>query len=116
MKSIVRFLIFIAYSTSVFFVPNNYIIVSLVMINICTMLVARTHIRNIICNTLKILPFIILTFLFNWLLDDINNAVWIGVKLLIVCNMTMVYASTTSIMRSCRNYKNTVCTIKNNKS
>lgn len=116
MKNIIKFLMFIAYSTVVFFFPNNYIIVSLVLINICAMLVARAHIRNVICNTLKILPFIILTFLFNWLLDDINNAIWIGVKLLIVCNMTMVYASTTSIMRSSRNYKNIVYTTKNNKS
>lgn len=116
MKSIIKFLMFIAYSTFIFFFPNNYIILSLVLINVGAMLLARTHIRNIIFNTLKILPFIILTFLFNWLLDDINNAMWIGLKLLIVCNMTMVYASTTSVMRSCRNNKNIVYTTKNNKS
>lgn len=110
MKNIIKFLMFIAYSTVVFFFPNNYIILSLVLINVCAMLVARTHIRNIISNTLRILPFIILTFLFNWLLDDINNAMWIGLKLLIVCNMTMVYASTTSVMRSCRDNKNIVYT------
>lgn len=116
MKNIIKFLIFIVYSTAVFFFPNNYIIVSLVLINTCTMIVTRTHIRNIISNTLKILPFIILTFSFNWLLDNINNATWIGLKLLIVCNMTMIYASTTSIMRYSRNYKNIMHTIKNNKS
>ena len=43
------------------------------------------------------MPFIIFTFIINCLLDDIMNAIWIGIKLLIVCNMTMIYSNTTTV-------------------
>ena len=37
------------------------------------------------------------TFLINCWLDTINNAIWIGIKLIIVCNITVIYSKTTSI-------------------
>lgn len=67
------------------------------------MVLTRKTIGKTICRTIKIFPFILFTFVINGILDNWVNALWIGVKLILVCNITVVYANTTSIMRSCRN-------------
>lgn len=105
MKDVIKFLMFIVYSTSVFFFPNNEIILVFVFINIVTMFIKAKTMKKIVLRTFKIFPFILFTFVFNWWLDNITNALWIGAKLLIVCNATMIYSSTISTSRICRNNK-----------
>ncbi len=96
MKELIKFLIFIIYTTSVFFFPNNELIFIFAIVNIVAMIFTIKNIKKVIIRTLKIFPFILLTFLFNWWLDNIINALWIGAKLIIVCNITMCYATTTT--------------------
>lgn len=98
MKDIIKFVIFIIYCTYIFFFPNNNLILIFILINILAMILTRKHIKSIICSTLKILPFVILTFVFNCILDEFKNAIWISIKLLIVCNITMTYSKTTTVM------------------
>lgn len=43
------------------------------------------------------MPFILFTMAFNWWLDSWEAAVWIGLKLLIVCNATMIYGAITTV-------------------
>lgn len=97
MKDIIKFLIFVIYSTAIFFLPNNQIILIFIIINLITMLIKMKYIKKILYGTLRILPFIIFTLLINCWLDTIINALWIGLKLLIVCNMTMIYSTTTTV-------------------
>lgn len=105
MKNVINFWLFIIYSTCVFFIPNDKIILIFFIINLLLMLFSRTNIKKIIDSTIKFLPFIIFTFIINCLLDEIINAFWIAIKLIIVCNITMIYSNTTSIMRNCRDNK-----------
>lgn len=99
MKNIIKFLLFILYSTCIFLVPNNLISI-FITINLITIIISKIPIRKIIKSTLKIFPFIVFTFLINWVLDDFINAFWIGIKLLIVCNITIIYSNTISIVRN----------------
>lgn len=96
----IKFLLFLSYTTIVFFLPNNYWILVLLFVNFLLMLIAhffaQASLRKIIFGTLKFLPFILLAFLFNFWLDNLENAIWISYKLFIVCQMTMIYASATS--------------------
>lgn len=112
MKNIIKFLIFIAYSTCIFFLPNNKLILIFLIINLFAMILTKTHIKNIIISTYKILPFILFTFVINCLLDNIVNAFWIGIKLIIVCNITFTYSNTTTVTRNSRNNKITMYSIK----
>lgn len=57
---------------------------------------ARSSFYKVILGTLKFIPFVLLAFAFNFWLDSLESALWISYKLLIVCQMTMTYASTTS--------------------
>ncbi len=113
MKNIIKFLIFIIYSTSIFFLPNNRLILIFLTINLLVMFLIRKKFKTIIISTLKIFPFIIFTFFINCLLDNIINAMWIGIKLIIVCNITIIYSNITNITRNSRNNKTNMYTTKN---
>lgn len=108
MKNVIRFIGFIIYSTTIFFLPNNRIILLFLILNLCILLVKKLSIKKVFNKSIKILPFIIFTFIINILLDDFYNALWIGIKLFIVCNITIIYSETTNITRFSRNNKNTL--------
>lgn len=113
MKNIIKFLCFIFYSTCIFFLPNNNFIFIFILINLIVIFISKTSIIEISKSTLKIFPFIIFTFVVNCLLDDFINSFWIGIKLIIVCNITVVYVSTTTVIRNSRNNKTIMLSTKN---
>lgn len=98
MKNIIKLLIFLAYSTLVFFIKNNNVILFFIIINLFLMLAKFKNINKIIYNTSKILPFVLFTFIINIFLDSFLYAFWTSMKLLIVCNATFIYSSTVSIL------------------
>ena len=65
-------------------------------------------IKKVYAKSLKAVPFILFTFTINCILDTFYNALWIGLKLFIVCNITIIYSETTSIIRFSRYNKNNV--------
>lgn len=113
MKNLISFIIFIVYDTLIFFLPNNEIILICVLINLVLIILTKINIKRLFNSILGILPFIIFTFIINCFMDNFMNAIWIGIKLIIVCNITIIYASTTSVIRSSRNNKIIMYSIKN---
>mgnify|MGYP001853339638 CR=1 FL=1 len=103
MKNVLKFLIFILYATVIFLLPNHPLIFILLPIHLIIIIFAKLKWKMIIKSTCKILPFIFFTFIINCILDELINAFWVGIKLLIVCNITIIYSQTTSITRYCRN-------------
>ena len=101
MKDIVKFLLFIIYATAIFFLPNCLFILLFFMVNLLIIILAKLNLKKAITNTLKILPFILFTFIINIFLDNFTNAFWIGIKLIIVCNATFIYSQTTTVARTC---------------
>lgn len=112
MKETIKFLIFIIYCTSIFFFPNNELILAFVLINLLAIVFVRKRVKAIIIGTIKILPFIIFTFIINCFLDEIVNAIWIGIKLLIVCNITVTYSKTTTVTGVAETIKNLCAPLK----
>lgn len=106
MKNVIKFFIFIIYNTSIFFLPNNKIILYFIVFNLLIMFINNIQPKKVISKSIQVLPFIAFTFIVNYILDNFSNALWIGIKLFIVCNITIVYSETTSIARSSRNNKN----------
>ena len=105
MKNVINFLVFLTYTTFVFFMTNNKYILFLILINISVMILFNVNIKKVIKYTFNILPFIIFTFLINCILDNIENAILISIKLLVVCNITIIYSNTVDIVLNSRNYK-----------
>ncbi len=99
MKKAIEFILFIAYSTCIFFLPNNYYILIFLGINILLMIISKTKIKIVLNRMIKIFPFILFTFIINCWLDNVQNAIWIGIKLCMVSNVTIIYWATTSITK-----------------
>ena len=103
MKDILKFVIFIVYATTIFFLPNNIFILLCFVLNLFVIILARLSLKKAIINTFKIFPFILFTFIINIFLDSFINALWVGIKLIIVCNATFIYSQTTTVARTCKN-------------
>ena len=112
MNNVIRFLGFIIYATSIFFLPNNPLILIFFILNFIIILIKKLSIKKVLRKNLVILPFVLFTFAINCILDDVINALWIGVKLILVCNITIIYSETTSIDRNSKNYKIIMLSIK----
>lgn len=94
---IAKFLLFIIYITVVFFLPNGWWVLAGIAVNLLwTVAVCWKNLNlfgKIWRGTIKIIPFVLFTAVFNWWLDSWQAALWIGLKLIIVCNATMIYAA-----------------------
>lgn len=99
MKNIIKFILFLLYSTSIFFFPNNKIIFTFIAINLILMLITFKNIKKVVLSTFKIIPFVLFTFIINIFLDSFTNSLWIGIKLILVCNVTFIYSYTTTILQ-----------------
>lgn len=98
---VASFILFLIYITAIFFLPNGgyllyFLAVNLIFAATLSFKYVTTFVK-IWQKTLGIVPFILFTMVFNWWLDSWMSAAWIGLKLLIVCNATMIYSSTTTV-------------------
>lgn len=100
MKDIIKFLIFILYCTCIFLLPNSKVLILPLLLNLIIIFALKIELRKIIKGMLKVLPFVIFTFLINCILDEYIKAMYIGIKLLIVCNITYIYSNITTITRN----------------
>ena len=97
MKNIITFLLFIIYTTLIFFTPNNYIYICIVtVINIIAMIIIKVNTKKALKNLLNLLPFILVTGIINSILENYIYAIYITVKLILVCNITYTYSRTTT--------------------
>ena len=92
MIDVICFLAFLVYTIVVFFIKNYYIIFCVAIFNIILMITLKVKIRNALINILKLLPFIIFTSGINMIISGINYGALIGVRLILVCNMTYIFA------------------------
>lgn len=96
MKNLIKFILFLMYTIGIFFVDNYIAILGIIIVNILLMLIAKINITNAVKNLINLLPFIVFTSAINILLVDFKFAVLIGIRLLIVCNVTYTFSKTIS--------------------
>ncbi len=95
----VELLIFLIGVTAIFFLPNEWWVIAVSGIIIIVYSLARkTNYRKLISSLGNILPFVLLTFGFNWWLGDLREASFVALKLLLVCSATIIYTQTIRIL------------------
>ena len=97
MKNVIKFLAFILYATAIFFMPNSAVVFAVLIINLTLMFWAKVNFIKALKNLLKFVPFVLFTVIINCLLGDKIEALWIGAKLLLVCNITYTYANMVTV-------------------
>jgi energy-coupling factor transporter transmembrane protein EcfT len=61
--------------------------------NLFLIIVLKLSLYKVARNLLQISVLVIITVLFNLILDNIENSVMVGLKLLLVCNSTYIFAA-----------------------
>lgn len=92
MKYVIGFLAFIAYTIAVFFIKSYYIIAIIAICNIFLMIILKENIKRAIISILKLMPFIIFTSGINMIVSGVSYGMLIGIRLILVCNMTYIFA------------------------
>ncbi len=93
---VVQFILFLIYTFLIFFIKDYYLLLIVFIINILIMIILKESIRNTIFAILKIMPFIIFTTIINIAFSGISYGILIGIRLILVCNITYIYAKRTT--------------------
>lgn len=109
MKKVIIFLLFLLYATIIFLIPNNLFILCPLIINLVLLICTKISLKKIIRNLLNFFPFILFTFIINCWLDTYINAIWMSLKLLLVCNITFIYGKTATTTEIAKTVKK-ICT------
>ncbi len=95
--ALLSFGFFIIYVTLIFFLPSDWwTILAVLLINLLLSFIWYSPLLKATRSLCKILPFILIAFIFNWLFDGWLPATFITLKLCLVCQVTFLYAGTIS--------------------
>lgn len=96
MKAFIKLIIFLIYTICIFWIQNIISLVCVITFNIILMVLTKISIIDATRNILKLLPFILFTVIINALSMQLIEAVLIGIRLILVCNITYIYGKKTT--------------------
>ena len=96
MKNLIKFILFLIYTIGIFFIKDYIVIYLIAVFNIMLMVILKINIQKAIKNLIKLSPFILFTAFINILFADIQFAILIGIRLILVCNLSYIFAKTIS--------------------
>lgn len=94
MRNLIKFILFLIYTIGVFFIENYIILASIAVLNVILMIIIKINMKSAINNLVKLLPFILFTAVVNILFADLQFATLIGVRLILVCNVSYIFSKT----------------------
>lgn len=89
---IVEFLLFLAYTILIFFIKNYFLLGIIAIINIILMIICKESIKKLLLTIFKLIPIILFTSSINIIMGDINSGILIGIRLILVCNITYIFS------------------------
>lgn len=94
MKNIIKFVLFLIYVIGIFFIDSYIVIGGIALLNLLLMIVSKINIQKAITNLIKLMPFILFTTLVNWIFSDLEFAILITIRLILVCNISYIFSKT----------------------
>lgn len=92
MKNVIKIILFLTYTMSIFLIKQYQFPIIVLGINILLTLFLKISVREAISNIFSIIFFIILTMIINIIAVDIKTGIMIGIKLILVCNITFIFS------------------------
>ena len=102
MKNLIKFILFLMYTIGVFFVEDYISFGLIALFNIFLMIIAKINLKKAFKNTIKILPFILFTIAINLIFADLKFSILIGIRLILIRNLTYIFSKTISYMEFAR--------------
>lgn len=94
MKNIVKFVLFIGYTMLVFFVKDANVLTSMILLNSIITLFLKINLKKMLHSLKIFLPFVAITVVLNLLLDSLQEAILIGIRMLICYHATYLFSQT----------------------
>ena len=91
MKAVVKFIVFLAYTLSIFMVKPTWWLVICACINLGLIILLKINIKKAIIALSKLSILILIIVIFNIILVDLKTAILTGIKLLLVWNSTYIF-------------------------
>lgn len=92
MKNVIKLVLFLAYTIAIFLVKHDMFAVIVLGINLLLTMLLKISIKEEIGNLLGISIFVFITAIINAIFVDIRTGIMIGIKLLLVCNITYIFS------------------------
>ena len=105
-------IIFLIYTVYIFWIKNYAILAGLCAFQIILTLLWEIPIQEAIKSIWKLIPFILFTAIINIWTMGLNDAILIGIKLIIVCNITYIFGKTTTAMQISKAIQNLLYPLK----
>ena len=96
MKNIIKILLFMAYTIAIFLVNHDAFTIIVLGINFMLTIMLKISIKEEIGNILGVMLLIVFTAIVNILVVDLKTGLMIGVKLILVCNITFIFSKSIS--------------------
>lgn len=91
MKNLILLILFIVYTTSIFFISNWITILGFILINLILILALKIPFKRVLNNLYKFTFVVTITFIFNILFGYLKEAILISIRLYIVCNISHIF-------------------------
>lgn len=95
---VIKFLIFLIYTMAIFFIDSYVLLIGVFFINVFLMVKVNVSLKKALYNLFEIGIFIAFVVLINILFTSVGDGILVGVRLLLVCNITYTFSKTMSPM------------------
>ena len=92
MKNVIKVLLFLVYTLSIFLIKHDEFAVIVLAINFILTIVLKISIKGEIGNIMSVIALILFTAIINIVFVDLRTGVMIGIKLILVCNVTYIFS------------------------
>ncbi len=98
MKNVIKIILFLVYTMSIFFIKHYQFPIIILGINMLLTLMLKISAKEEIRNIFSVIFFIFLTAVINMVVVDIKTGIMIGIKLILVCNITFIFSKQINYM------------------
>ena len=97
MKNVIKVILFLAYTVSIFMIKHDIFTVIVIGINLILTIAFKISIKEEVGNILGIIAFVILTSTINAIAVNPETGIRIGIKLILVCNLTYIFSKSDAV-------------------
>ncbi len=98
MKNVIKIVLFLAYTISIFLIKHELFPIIVLGVNFILTMLLKVSIKEEIGNILGIIVFILFTTAMNVMFVNVKSGIMIGVKLILVCNITFIFSKVVNYM------------------
>lgn len=99
MKTVIKFIAFFIYTICLFLIKDITILLGIFVVQTIFMLLCHVSINGAIKTIWKLLPFILFTVIIDLFVMEIMDSILIGIRLIMICNITYIFGKTTTAMQ-----------------